>query len=134
MQIEVEKHNTPREMMLPMINVVFLLLIFLMLMGKITDSQRHDIDPARSDSTKEGQEGILLTFNKEGGLSYKDISGVEEILNALSLTQPQDTDLEEENKIVIRADKDADLSQLIIIAQKLSASTAMNIKLEVQRR
>ena len=63
------------ETILPMINVVFLLLIFLMLMGHITERSKLDIDPAQSAASDEKGAALLLFVERAGNCAVSILHG-----------------------------------------------------------
>lgn len=88
----------PLEPVLPLINVVFLLLIFFMVAGQLAPRPEGDVDAPDSASanTKENLQQVMLVLDKEGRLLYQgqpvDGGRVDELIRAhRAATPPADT-------------------------------------------
>lgn len=132
MQLNEPQQKPVRELMLPLINVVLLLLIFLMMMGRVTEPEPFRVNPPESDTTENTQQAITLYYSAQGQLQYQHYIGTEMIIAAL--LSDQDIADEKTQKIIIRADAQGELSELLRLARQLSASLAVDIKLEVKAR
>jgi len=75
MRVRRPRPRATAENILPMINVVFLLLIFFMLAGALQTADLYEIDPLTSRSeTAAGQMGAVVLIDRHGRLA---IGGVE---------------------------------------------------------
>nr|WP_321459473.1 biopolymer transporter ExbD [uncultured Cohaesibacter sp.] len=119
------------ETILPMINVVFLLLIFLMLMGHVAERPRLDITPAQSAASEEKGAALLLFVDAKGAVQFRSHLEREEALAALKAALLED---EEGRDLVIRADAGADFAQVLDLAQSLRSYSKGTVKLEVRQR
>ena len=119
------------ETILPMINVVFLLLIFLMLMGHITERSKLDIDPAQSAASDEKGAALLLFVDAQGTVQFRSFMGREEAFPALRAALEED---EGSRDLVIRADAGADFAKILSFVQMFRPFSKGDIKLEVQQR
>lgn len=98
--------------MLPMINVVFLLLIFFMLAGQA--SSDADIHPPSSVSNLEHSTELVLGMDRQGQLKLNHQSG------AVTLEQLPDWLADFPNAhIELRADAEADSNQVIAVIDQL---------------
>ena len=67
----------PVENLLPMINVVFLLLIFFLISAELTPPEPFTVAPPAADSEAERAGEWLLHLNADGELGYRDAIGPE---------------------------------------------------------
>lgn len=134
MRIDESEKSAPLEMILPLINVVFLLLIFLMLMGRVSERPALDIDPAKSAQAEEHQQSLTLYVDAEGNMQFRSLLEKDEILSALKAEfalAEVESSANEKPEISIRADADADLSKVIYLAREIQAISKGTLKLEV---
>ncbi|MEM0912859.1 MAG: biopolymer transporter ExbD [Pseudomonadota bacterium] len=74
---EARERKTSDESILPLINVVFLLLIFFMIAGTLADAELFDINPPISESNGEHNKDtltILISKNMSFGLNNRAIN------------------------------------------------------------
>ena len=77
-----KRHKNSEEHILPLINVVFLLLIFFMIAGRLTTSDPFKIDPSKSiSSTKPDQESVIIHIGDGGKLAFQNVEVSQEELN-----------------------------------------------------
>ncbi|WP_108258597.1 ExbD/TolR family protein [Mangrovicoccus ximenensis] len=74
----------PSESIIPMINVVFLLLIFFLMTAQIAPPAPFEVEPpeARSEAQPEGE--LTLLVDADGQLGFRDMAGGDEVLQAVS--------------------------------------------------
>lgn len=91
-----------RESVVPMINVVFLLLVFFMISAQLTPPEPFAVDPPEANSDRVADGHAVLHVNAHGVLAYKDARGdaVLAVLSALTAEQKA-------GPLLIRADKAA---------------------------
>ncbi len=81
-QRAIKRQKNSEEHILPLINVVFLLLIFFMIAGRLTTSDPFKIDPSKSiSSTKVNQETVIIHIAEDGKLAFQNIEVSQEELN-----------------------------------------------------
>nr|WP_321525308.1 biopolymer transporter ExbD [uncultured Cohaesibacter sp.] len=119
------------ETILPMINVVFLLLIFLMLMGHIAERPKLDIEAAQSESSQEKGAALTLFVDATGAVQFRSLLEREAAFAALKQALQDD---EENRDLVIRADAGADFAQVLELVQIFRPYCKGNVKLEVRQR
>nr|WP_321456691.1 biopolymer transporter ExbD [uncultured Cohaesibacter sp.] len=119
------------ETILPMINVVFLLLIFLMLMGHISERSKLDINPAQSESSQEKEAALLLFVDAKGAVQFHSYTEHEEAFAALKTELENDPDGRD---LVIRADAGADFAKILDLVQVFRPFCKGDVKLEVRQR
>lgn len=73
----------PAENLLPMINVVFLLLIFFLLSARLTPPEPFAITPPEAQAEAEAQGDFVLFLGADAGFGYREMRG-EAALTALS--------------------------------------------------
>ena len=99
-------HNKPLEMvnLIPMINLIFLLLIFFMLTGVVSRKDSNEITRPESEFGRQVEienGNIVFTINKENEIFYEDKKlNIEEISNFIeSKKQKYILDLDQESSI-----------------------------------
>jgi biopolymer transport protein ExbD len=111
---------------LPLINVVFLLLIFFMIAGQIAQGEPFAIDPARSTSEGVAQEGPVLLVGGDGRLAYDGAeAGLDAVLAAVAAAPPA--------VLRVRADGGAETGAVIALLTALRGAGAQDIRLITDR-
>jgi len=111
------RRSNDDERILPLINVVFLLLIFFMLAGKLAASDPFEVTPPRSDSggLDETRE-ILVLVGADGRLALNDTpvtdAAFDESLDAL-LKETKDI------RVRLKADGRAEATQVVAVMERL---------------
>jgi biopolymer transport protein ExbD len=125
--------QTPRrggsddESVLPLINVVFLLLIFFMLAGQLTSADPFDIDPpqSRSDGTGETAE-LTVQLGADGQLALEGETMDPAALQAAVAEQVKDG---ESIRVRLKADADAEATEVVAVMERLRAAGLRRLKL-----
>ncbi len=65
----------PAENLLPMINVVFLLLIFFLLAARLTPPEPFSISPPEAQAEAEAMGEFVLFLGPDGALGYREVLG-----------------------------------------------------------
>ncbi|WP_316861689.1 biopolymer transporter ExbD [uncultured Cohaesibacter sp.] len=131
MQIDEPERPAIRETILPMINVVFLLLIFLMMMGRIAEKPDLDINAVESVAGEEKGASLTLFVSNDGQLQFASDHQRDVVLETLKQALIAD---EEARDLVIRADAGADFSGILELVRILRPYCKGAIKLEVLRK
>ena len=110
-----------RESVVPMINVVFLLLIFFLMTAQITPPEPFEVNPPESsvETPADGQD--ILYISAEGVLALGELRG-EAVLDGLPV-------LGEAEALMIRADRAVEAEQIAGLLPKLAARGVRRIKL-----
>ena len=110
-----------RESVVPMINVVFLLLIFFLMTAQITPPEPFEVNPPESsvETPADGQD--ILYISAQGVLALGDLRG-EAVLDGLPV-------LGEAEALMIRADRAVEAEQIAGLLPKLAARGVRRIKL-----
>lgn len=103
-----------QEPMLPLINIVFLLLIFFMIAGSLQKLGPFDVDPPASQAA-EGQpeDTIVLWFGRNGEIGIDDLTGG---LDRLSSMLPTDYI---GRPVEIRADREVEGAKVVTLLARL---------------
>ena len=122
MRIQSAPKRQTAESVIPMINVVFLLLIFFLMTAQITPPEPFEVSPpeAQLDTPAEGQD--ILHVSAEGDMAYRDARGEEAVLAALA-------DYPESEPLMLRADRGVPAQQIATLLPKLAAAGVRNLKL-----
>ncbi|MFT5112407.1 MAG: biopolymer transport protein ExbD [Parasphingorhabdus sp.] len=124
--------SSPRQIasddsILPLINVVFLLLVFFMLAGKLSNQQQIPIDPLLSASQLQpGQNTIELLLTRTGQLY---LAGVEINREELRLAISQQSNEISEVKIHLRPDREVQATRVVEVLQWLRDLQVEQVKL-----
>ena len=113
-RIQIAEDGPVQEPMLPLINIVFLLLIFFMIAGSLQKLGPFDVDPPVSQ-TADGQseDTIVLWFGSDGEIGIDDLTGG---IDRLSSMLPEDYI---GRPVEIRADRDAEGAKVVTLLARL---------------
>lgn len=113
-----------RETILPMINVVFLLLIFFLMTAQIAPAPPFDITPPDATSEATDAPSRTLWLNAEGRIVHDDLTG-EAALAALAAGV---------GPVLIRADADLSAAELARLMRQLTALGVTDLRLATLAR
>lgn len=113
-RIQIAEDGPVQEPMLPLINIVFLLLIFFMIAGSLQKLGPFEVDPPASQ-TAEGQpeDTIVLWFGGNGEIGIDDLTGG---LDRLSSMLPADYI---GRPVEIRADREVEGAKVVTLLARL---------------
>ena len=113
-RIHIAEDGPVQEPMLPLINIVFLLLIFFMIAGSLQKLGPFEVDPPASQ-TAEGQpeDTIVLWFSNTGEIGINDLTGG---LDRLSSMLPADYI---GRPVEIRADREVEGARVVRLLARL---------------
>jgi biopolymer transport protein ExbD len=113
-RIHITEDGPVQEPMLPLINIVFLLLIFFMIAGSLQKLGPFEVDPPASQ-TAEGQpeDTIVLWFGSNGEIGIDDLTGG---LDRLSSMLPADYI---GRPVEIRADREVEGARVVSLLARL---------------
>lgn len=127
-----EKKRQMFDPILPLINIVFLLLVFVMMMSRVEGMDGYDVTPPVSTSDNPaGSRETLLVLTKEG---HVKLDGVEMETTALR-QYARDLKRDHPDEIVkIKADAKVDATQLITLMENLRIGGVENLVLLTEKR
>lgn len=113
-RIHIAEDGPVQEPMLPLINIVFLLLIFFMIAGSLQKLGPFEVDPPASQ-TAEGQpeDTIVLWFSNTGEIGIDDLTGG---IDRLSSMLPADYI---GRPVEIRADREVEGARVVSLLARL---------------
>lgn len=116
----------PPESIVPMINVVFLLLIFFLMTAQIAPPEPFEVVPPEAESQAESEGELIVYLSGEGEVAFRDASGADAALAALerareSLCTEIDCEAGEGPPVVLRADAAASGQRLAELMPRLGA-------------
>lgn len=117
---------------LPLINVVFLLLIFFMVAGQLSKTDPITIDPPKSDSDTEIAERVTQVLISADGRVVVDDADVTE--SAIAGAIRAGIERSKLTEVHIKADGAADAAEVIRIMQQVKDGGATAIKLLTTQR
>lgn len=127
MRFAPSRSRNDEERMLPLVNVVFLLLIFFMIAGKLAASDPFQISPpqSQSDGQPEAQE-LLVLVGADGRLALDG-----EVLekDALSVAISDRLSNNENTHVRLKADGQAQTTQIIAVMELLRDAGVERLKL-----
>lgn len=112
------------ESIVPMINVVFLLLIFFLMTSQLTRPEPFDVTPPDARSEAEAQADPVLFLDKAGQLGFEDARGAEAIA-ALALVMDTDKHLQ------LRADAQVKANVVARVLRDLATAGFSRVELVV---
>lgn len=117
---------------LPLINVVFLLLIFFMVAGQLSKTDPISIDPPQSDSDTELSDRVTQVLIAADGHLVVDDADVTE--PAIAAAVRAGIERLKRTEVHIKADGTVDAAEVIRIMQQVKDGGALTIKLLTTRR
>ncbi|MCC9625438.1 biopolymer transporter ExbD [Thalassospira sp. MA62] len=113
-RIQVTDDGPQQEPMLPLINIVFLLLIFFMIAGSLQKLGPFDVDPPASQTAESQPENTLvLWFGQNGEIGVEDQQGTLENIESLLPADFADRPFE------IRADRATEGAMVVSLLKRL---------------
>lgn len=114
-----QKPKAPRsESIVPMINVVFLLLIFFLMTSQIVPPEPFEVMPPSSSLQQETASDVTLYLDKSGLLAFEDLRGDAAIAKAIET-------VEDGMPLRLRADAQMEAK---VLAQTLHTLTGFGLK------
>ena len=115
------------ERILPLINVVFLLLIFFMIAGSLSISEPFEIEPPASSSAAEHEPGsLMILLGQDGQLALENrLINEAELLQQLSKALQVNPD----TQIALKADMRLPANQLVRFTQTLHEAGVKKLRL-----
>lgn len=114
----------PQDNLLPMINVIFLLLIFFLLAAQLTAPEPFPVTPPEAQAQAEAEGKFTLHIAADGRIGYREVEGDAALaaLAAARTDQCLNTDcLAEPPVLTIRADAALPATRLAVLMPRLSA-------------
>ncbi|MAT50679.1 MAG: biopolymer transporter ExbD [Porticoccaceae bacterium] len=126
MRFDPPRPRSDEERILPLINIVFLLLIFFMVAGKLAATDPLDIDPPQSALESEaGPRELLVLLDAEGRLALDGEIMVEsELKSALQQRLAEDG-----TRIRLKADGRVEATRVVALMELLQDAGAEKVKL-----
>lgn len=113
-RIQIAEDGPVQEPMLPLINIVFLLLIFFMIAGSLQKLGPFEVDPPASQTAKgQPEDTIVLWFGSKGEIGIDDLTGG---LDRLSSMLPADYI---GRPVEIRADREVEGAKVVTLLARL---------------
>ncbi len=114
------------EAIIPLINVVFLLLIFLMLVGNPRAPDPFYIDPAQTESERDPTDAQMVIFiSSDFQVAFEAVRGKSNVLEAVERAFANDRD----EPLEVKADASVDAVQLLHFVQDLKSRGVARIRL-----
>lgn len=126
--------KTPTESVVPMINVVFLLLIFFLMTAQIAPPEPIDVELPDAGIETEVAAPFQLFLGSDGTLAFQDAKGTHEALHALEVERVRacaDGGCEglEGPSIALHADRNVPASEVAALLPKLTAMGFSQVEL-----
>ncbi|KAA5604085.1 biopolymer transporter ExbD [Roseospira marina] len=127
MRFEPRRHTSDDERILPLINVVFLLLIFFMLAGTLSAMDPFEITPPRSASSGEDNpRDIVVLVGADGRLALDGTPVAEADFEAALAAQLTES---EGARVRLKADGHADATHVVALMERLRAAGVTRVLL-----
>ncbi|SFA75624.1 biopolymer transport protein ExbD [Poseidonocella pacifica] len=126
--------RAPSENMVPMINVVFLLLIFFLMTAQIAPPEPFEVTPPEAAETEQPVGEFTLYLSPEAELGFRDALGEEAALAALEAERAafcaaEDCEGEAAPPLTLRADQGVPATELAKLLPKLGALGFSDVEL-----
>lgn len=127
MRIDMPPRKPKAEAIVPMINVVFLLLVFFLMTAQIAPPEPFQVllPAAEQDTAVEGQ--VALYVNAEGLVGYQDLRGEAAITAAIAALAEGDADTPD--PLLLRADAGVEAVSIAKLMTELSKAGARDVTL-----
>lgn len=115
--------------LIPLINVVFLLLVFFMVAGHIRASDRFEVQPPQQVAELK-PDGLpaLIQITRDGGLIFRG-----EVISAVSLDQLLATGaIDLSQPVILKADRQATAQQLNRVLNVIRANEKSSIRIQIR--
>ncbi len=127
------RHAVSDSATIPLINVVFLMLIFLLVAGTLRQFQDDGIVPP--DAVRDAVSGVdpqrVVRLFADGRLVYNDADMPAEAIAAALASLPDDTDGTGETEVWLLADRELDAARGVEALRALQAEGLRNVRLIV---
>ncbi len=130
MQFASPPRRPPREAIVPMINVVFLLLIFFLMTATLTPPAPLSVTPPAAQGADPQAEGRALLFAADGTLAFGTDEGEAALVAALMAALGAPT---AGGPLTLRADADLPGAALAALLARLAAGGADEVRLVTSR-
>ncbi|MDO6800042.1 ExbD/TolR family protein [Shimia thalassica] len=122
MQFARTRTRKANESTIPMINVVFLLLIFFLMTAQITPPEPFEVTPPEASVYAPATGQLVLHVSAEGEMAFGDAHGEEDVLAALD-------DFVEEDELMLRADRGVPADLIASLLPKLAQAGVRHLNL-----
>lgn len=112
------------ESVVPMINVVFLLLIFFLMTSQIAPPEPLEVNPPTAGQSKDTESDLTIFVDKTGSIAFQEFRGDVALEEALKATSGAKT-------LQLRADADLEAQKLAGLLKALSGNALHNVELVV---
>lgn len=127
MDLPRKPRQSPRENIIPMINVVFLLLIFFLMTAQIAPPEPFEVTPPESTAETPAEKGITLFVSAEGELALNDLRGEPAIIADLQAREPG-------FDLTLRADARVGAEKIAALLLQLAGAGVHTVKLISSQR
>lgn len=125
MDFSTPRKRRPFEPTLPMINVVFLLLIFFLLTARIAPRPPFDVTPPRTNHQTQTDTAPVLFLSAEGDLFYQGVTGAGALLELAAVIGP-------DSAVTIRADAQTPALSVASVLRDLQAMGLGRVQIVTQ--
>ncbi|MGD2117230.1 MAG: biopolymer transporter ExbD [Chromatiales bacterium] len=133
MKLQTPKRRENSENIIPLINIIFLLLIFFMITVKLTPNDPVDIQPPVSviAADQDKVQDDLIYLDAQGRLVYQGESyDIDSLVNKLLSSDAHS----EDRNLIIKADANAPALELVKLLQKFRQSDIRQVELLAQSK
>ena len=129
MHFQRPKSKNDDERILPLINVVFLLLIFFMITGKLTPPEPFDIDPAQSASKQPAEPAVRIILIDASGKIALNGEILDETAFKAAITTLFSSKISASQPIRLKADGRTQAKHVVEVMEWLRAAGATKLLL-----
>lgn len=130
MNFDTPKRQTREVSLIPLINVIFLLLIFFMVAGTVEGIDTFEVDlPESSKGSEKQDKGAIIYLSEDGKIAVNnDIvtkKNIETIISTLFIDNPN-------QKVVIKSDMAVDSKKLVALLNIIEIAGGRDVSLVTQ--
>jgi len=126
MELGQPRKRSARESVVPMINVVFLLLIFFLMSAQIAPPEPFEVEPPHSSAQNPAEGQRTLYVAASGEMALGDLRG-EDVFGGIG-------ELKRDEPLMIRADKGVEAARIAALLPRLAALGVERVKLVSRAR
>lgn len=125
MDFSPEPRRPQAESIVPMINVVFLLLVFFLMTSRLAPPEPVEVEPPVSAQDSQAEEAPVLYLSAEGEVAIEDLRGPEAVAELARRAEGSDA------PPLLRADAGAEAAKVARVLKDLAAAGLSDVALVV---
>ncbi|UMA66204.1 biopolymer transporter ExbD [Roseivivax marinus] len=136
MRIDAPQRRRPQENLVPMINVVFLLLIFFLMTAQIAPPEPFEVEPPEVSEAADADGTLSLYLGPDGQIGFRDATG-DEAIAAIAAAREEDCGgaCDADGPVLmLRADRNVAADEVAALMTRLGTAGITRIELVTARQ